>query len=116
MTSAPLTALYDNWTRPNYERRVRQTSTSPGPTFLWGSAGITQNLSADKPLVLHLRNDTFGQQITLGTQVTSATQTQTQTSYGSLQPAECISIPLQGLSGVFATCDTESVVACLITS
>ncbi len=68
MTTGPLTALYDNWTRPNYERRVRPirtvsglTITVSGPTFLWGSAGITQNLSSEKPLVLHIRNNTFGQ-------------------------------------------------------
>jgi hypothetical protein len=109
MTS-PLTAVYDNWTRPSYERRVR--GTAQDPTYLWGSAGITQDFSSDKLLVVHIRNNTFGQQVTLGTQVASGTQT----PYGSLQPAECISIPLQGLSGIFATCETESVVACLITS
>jgi hypothetical protein len=108
MTS-PLTALYDNWTRPSYERRVRGTVQD---IYLWGSAGITQNFSSDKPLIMHIRNNTFGQQVTLGTQVASGAQT----PYGSLQPAECISIPLQGLSGIFATCETESVVACVITS
>jgi hypothetical protein len=114
MTS-PLTAVYDNWTRPSYERRVR--GTAQDPTYLWGSAGITQNFSSDKPLILHIRNNTFGQQVTLATQAASGTQTPgTPTPYGTLQPAECISIPLQGLSGIFATCETESVVACLITS
>jgi hypothetical protein len=112
MTAAPLTALYDNWTRPNYERRVRAAQ---DPIFLWGSATITQNLDSEKSLVLHIRNDTFGAPISLGVQVSSG-QTQTPTSYGSLQPAECLSIPLQGLSGVFASCATESVVACLITA
>jgi hypothetical protein len=113
MTPSPLTAIYGNWTRPSYERRVR--ATAKDPTFLWGSAGLTQNFGPDKDLVLHIRNDTFGQQIVIGTQVTSATKTQTQTPYGSLNPAECVSISLQGLSGVYATCETESVVACLIT-
>ena len=128
MTPSPLTAIYGNWTRPSYERRVR--GTAKDPTFLWGSAGLTQNFGPDKDLVLHIRNDTFGNPVTLGTQVTSGTQTQTPTSYGSLLPAECISIPLQGLSGVFAYPTvsiskvpgrpanpvSESVVACLITS
>jgi hypothetical protein len=109
MTPSLLTAIYADWTRPNYERRVRGTPQTP--TYLWGSAGITQNFSSTRPLILHIRNDTFGDQVTLGTQVASGTQT----AYGSLQPAECISIPLEGLSGIFATCDTESVVACVIT-
>ena len=113
MTAGLLTGIYDNWTRPSYERKVR--GTAENPTYLWGSAGIIKNLGDAKPLFLHIRNDTFGQEITLGAQVTSATKTQTQTSYGTLQPAECVSIPLQGLSGVFATCNTESVVACVIT-
>jgi hypothetical protein len=114
MTTSQLKALFDKWTRPSYERRVR--GTAKDPTYLWGSAKITQNLGSDQLLVLHIRNDTFGQEVTLGTQIASGKKKQTQTSYGSLQPAECISIPLQGLSGVFATCDTESVVVCLITS
>jgi hypothetical protein len=91
MTS-PLTAVYDNWTRPSYERRVR--GTAQDPTYLWGSAGITQNFSSDKPLIVHIRNNTFGQQITLATQAASGTQT----PYGSLQPAECICRACQGSS------------------
>ena len=109
MTPSPLNAVYANWTRPSYERRVRGTKKEP--TYLWGSAGITQDFNSSKPVLLHIRNDTFGQPVALGTQVASGTQT----PYGSLQPAECISIPLQGHSGIFATCDTESIVACVIT-
>jgi hypothetical protein len=108
MSNSPLTAANESWTRPSYERRVRGTVAEP--TYLWGSAGIKQNFNSTDPLVLHVRNGTFGQAVSLGTQVAAGGQTQ----YGSLQPAECISIPLQGLSGVFATCDTESVVACVI--
>jgi hypothetical protein len=117
--TTPLTALYDHWTRPSYERRVRGTALDP--TYLWGSVGITQNFSSSTPLVLHIRNDTFGEVITLGTQVASGTS-ETQSGYGTLQPAECISISLQNLSGVFAfpgtdqVAGTESVVACVITS
>jgi hypothetical protein len=108
MTTSPLTTVYDHWTHPSYERRVRLT-----PTYLWGSHGITQNIAFDKPLILHIRNGTFGQPVTIAiTQVGAATPT----SYGTLQPAECISIPMQDLSGVYATCATESVVACVIAS
>jgi len=78
--------------------------------YLWGSAGITQNITFDKPLVLHVRNDVFGEAIGLGTQVASGAQT----TIGTLQPGECVSVPLQNISGVFATCTTESTVACLI--
>jgi hypothetical protein len=104
MRSSPLTSLFDRWSHPSYEIRVRGT-----PIFLWGSAGITQNFS--QPLTLHIRNDLFGQQISLTTCVASGAQT----AIGKLQPGECVSIPLQGLSGVSANCaQYESVVACLI--
>jgi hypothetical protein len=109
--TTPLTALYDTWTRPSYERRVRPaSSTNPAlPMFLWGSAGMP-DISFDEPLILHIRNETFGDVVTLGTQVAG-----TQTTYGTLQPGECVSIQLQAMAGVYATCPTESVVACLIT-
>ena len=104
MSASPLMSIYDHWTQPSYEIRVR------GTMFLWGSAGLTQNVPFAKPLILHLRNDLFGEAITVGTQVASGTQT----TLGTLQPGEFVSIPLQDISGVFATCSLESKVACLI--
>jgi hypothetical protein len=104
MRASPLTSIYDQWTHPGYEVRVR------GTIFLWGSAGITQDIDFDKPLLLHIRNDMFGELITFGTQVASGVQT----GLGSLKPGECVSIPLQKISGVWATCALESSVACLI--
>jgi hypothetical protein len=92
------------WSQPSYQVRVR------GTMFLWGSAGVTIDLVFDKPLLLHLRNDAFGEVIAFGTQVASGTQT----TIGTLQPGECICVPLQNISGVFATCALESTVACLI--
>lgn len=92
------------WNHPTYQVRVRATM------YLWGSAGLTQNLTFDKPLLLHVHNDVHGEQISLGTQVAGGTQT----ALGTLQPGECVSIPMQGLSGVFATCALESTVTCLI--
>jgi hypothetical protein len=81
------------------------------PTYLWGSAGITQNIPLGRPLLLHIRNDVFGEVITLGTQLASGAPT----TIGTLQPGECVSIPVQNISeGVFATCTLESIVACLI--
>ena len=110
--TTPLTAFYDNWTRPSYEVRVRTASSAnPAlPTFLWGSAGMPDT-SFDKPLVLHIRNETFGDVITLGTQVNG-----TRTKYGTLQAGECVSLQLQAMAGVYAICPTESVVACVITN
>jgi hypothetical protein len=104
MRASPLMSNYDQWTQPSYEIRVR------GTVYLWGSAGIKKNLTFDKPLVLHIRNDVFGVQIAIGTEV----ETGTQTPYGTLEPGECVSIPVQDISGVYATCDLESNVACLI--
>jgi len=104
MQGSPLMSIYDHWTHASYEVRVR------GTIFLWGSAGVTENITFDKPLLLHVRNDVFGEVIQFGTQVASGAQT----PFGSLGPGECVSIPLQGISGVFATCTLESTVACLI--
>jgi hypothetical protein len=104
-------ALYDSPSQPSYEVRVRGTERDP--TYLWGSAGITENISFDKPLVLHIRNDVFGEAITLGTQTASKARK----TIGTLQPGECISIPVQGISGVYAICtpeSNESTVACII--
>jgi hypothetical protein len=107
MQTSPLMALYDRESHPSYEIRVRGTKEL---TFLWGSNGITKDLTFDKPLVLHIRNDLMGEVISLGTQVASKTKK----NLGTLQPGECVSIPVQAISGVFATCKLESVVACLI--
>jgi hypothetical protein len=109
-TSTSITG-YDHWTHPAYEVRVRGTTTSP--MYLWGSAGISENITFDKPIILHIRNDLHGEVITFGTQTTSGAQ-KTQQTIGTLQPGECMSIALQGISGVFATCELESTVCCLI--
>ena len=107
MRSSPITATHDRWAHPCYEVRVRGTIP---PAYLWGSAGITGNIKFSKPLLLHMHNDVFGEAVTFGTQVASGAQT----TLGTLQPGECISIPMQDISGVFATCELESTVACLI--
>jgi hypothetical protein len=116
MHASNLTSIYDQWTRPSYEVRVRSTTPPAPPMFLWGSAGITTDIIFDKPPILHIRNDLFGEPIKFGTQTSSGTQT----TIGTLQPGECASIPLksvsgQGICGVFASCELESVVACVIT-
>jgi hypothetical protein len=104
MRTSPLTADYDHWSHPSFEIRVR------GTMYLWGSAGVTKNIKFDKPILLHIRNDLFGEVVTFGTQVAAGTKT----TIGTLRPGECVSIPLQEISGVFATCALESKVCCLI--
>jgi hypothetical protein len=117
MNASPLTSIYDRWTRPSYERRVRahpppsapqQSETLPR-TFLWGSVGISEPIFFDKPLILHIRNDLFGDEVTIYT-----LPSKTQTPIAILQPGECVSIQVQNMTGVYATCPTETVVACLI--
>lgn len=95
---------YDLWTEPNYEIKVR------GTMFLWGSAGIKVNIVFDKQLVLHFQNDLFGEAITFGT-VKAGGEPET---LGTLQRGEFVSIPLNNVAGVFATCEQESTVCCLI--
>jgi hypothetical protein len=89
---------YD-WSRPSYKVRVR------GTVYLWGSATLNENISFQKPLLLHLRNDLFGEPVTFGTQVATGAQT----TVGTLQPGQCVSIPVQGISGVFALCAEQPV-------
>jgi hypothetical protein len=93
-----------DWARAAYKVRVRTTM------YLWGSAGISQNLNFAQPLVLHVYNDVHGEVVNIGTQVAGGAQT----ALGSLQPGEAVSIQMQGISGVYATCALESNVSCLI--
>jgi hypothetical protein len=104
MRKSPSGAVYNRWTQPSYEIKVR------GTMFLWGSAGITNDISFDKPLLLHIHNDLFGEVITLGTQKAAGTKE----IIGTLNRGEFVSIPLNDLSGVFASCEQESTVCCLI--
>jgi hypothetical protein len=95
---------FDHRTSAAYEVRVR------GTMFLWGSSGITVDTTFSKPLLLHVRNNVFGEVVTVGTQVASGVQA----VLGTLQPGEAFSIPIQNISGVFASCVLETSVECLI--
>jgi hypothetical protein len=118
MPKSPVTSIYDSWVRPSYEVRVRGTL-----IYLWGSAAIKTNANFTKPPVLHIRNDTFGSEITLQTQAAGVA---TLTTIGRLQPGEIMSLELHNISGVCASCprdqkhprdpnySLESVVACVI--
>src|SRR5271154_4572079 len=104
MRVSSLSSAFEPLTHASYEVRVRATM------YLWGSAGITVNTAFDKPLLLHIRNNVFGEAATVGTQVAGGPQT----TLGTLQPGECLSIQIQNISGVFATCALESNVDCVI--
>jgi hypothetical protein len=86
----------------NYGVRVR------GTTYLWGSAGVSEDIAFPAPLLLHIRNDIFGEPITVGTRTANGTETH----LGTLQPGELLSIPIQRMSAVFASCGLESLVTC----
>ena len=111
MQKSSLTSIYDRWARPSYEVRVRGTiPENPTQTYLCGSAGITDDIPFDKALILHLRNDIFGETITFGTKDASGQHTK-----GQLGPGEAVSIQINNISGVFASCQNESIVACVLT-
>ena len=103
MRQSPLIPAFDKRTHASYEVRVR------GTMYLWGSAGITGDTTFDKPLLLHIRNNVFGEKVLLGTKSSSGNQT-----IGTIQPGECFTIRIQTISGVFATCASETTVDCLI--
>jgi hypothetical protein len=85
-----------------FRRRVR------GTIYLWGSSGLTQDVNFARTPVLHIHNDLFGEQITLGTQTSGGAKT----PLGTIGPGECLSISIQNISGVWASCTLESNVLC----
>ncbi len=88
--------------RCDYGVRVR------GTVYLWGSGGVTQDVTFPNPVLLHISNDTFGEPVTLSTETTGGAHT----TIGTLQAGEHFTIPIQGLSGVVATCSPHSTVMC----
>lgn len=80
--------------------------------YLWGSAGITANSTFTPELLLHIRNDPHGEEITLGTQKAAGAQT----PVGSLRAGEVVSLPIKEISGIYASCNggLESTVCCTI--
>src|SRR5580704_13340655 len=86
--------------RLEYSVRVRAT------TFLWGSSGLTANVTFGAPLILHVGNDRYGREISLFKQVAGGPQPP---GLGTLQPGEVVSLPMQDIIGVYATCAEESI-------
>lgn len=108
MRPSPRTSRYPPWEQPCWEVRVRGGRDTP--MYLWGSGGITKNIEFSRPLLLHVHNDVFGEEVIVGTRTADGGED----ALGSLQAGEALSIPMQGLSGVFATCEFESTVSCLV--
>src|SRR5262245_11535737 len=92
------------WNAPTYSIKVR------GTRYVWGSAGLTKNLTFGKPFILHLANDLAGEPVTIGTRVAAGTKT----DLGTIQPGECLAVPVQDITGVYAECALDSLVHCLI--
>jgi len=104
MRGATTTEIFESFNHPRYEVRVRDKA------FLWGSDGITKDIVFEKALILHMRNDIHGETLTFGTQVASGMKT----TLGTIQPGQCVSIPIQKIIAVFATCTAETIVGCIV--
>lgn len=78
-------------------------------TFVWGGQGITAVLKS--PLILTVRVPEEGETIELGTRKASSAR---EGELGTLAPGECFSIPLDDISGVFATCKSDTQVDCFV--
>jgi hypothetical protein len=85
-------------------RRIR------GTMYIWGSQGITQDLQFPSPLILYLRNDAFGEPVTIRTEKADGTGT----TLGTLQAGEYLALPVQDIRGVSVSCDLESTVSYML--
>lgn len=92
------------WPGPAWSVKVR------GRRYVWGSAGISADLEFAPALVLHLANEASGEPVTIGTRVAAGTTTE----LGTLQPGECVSVPVTHLAGVYADCALDSLVHCVL--
>ncbi len=79
-----------------------------GKVYVWGSSGLKINLKY--PLLLTINNDLVGDIVTLSSEKTTGSPA----VLGTLGPGECWTLPLDGLRGVFATCTTDTTLACLL--
>jgi len=82
-------------------------------TYLWGGDGIDTHADhlIDVPVLLNVRVDDIGEQITLGYKLAGSSSLHT---YGTLQPGEMFTVPLQGLTTVQADCEFDTFVDCYI--
>lgn len=85
----------------NYSVKVRTKA------YLWGSSGVTVDF--DVPLLLIVHNDAWGDPVAISSEDSSG-----DTALATLQPGECWTLGLSGLRGVYATCNTDSTVNCVV--
>jgi hypothetical protein len=78
--------------------------------YIWGSAGITSDLHFPAPLILYLRNDAFGEPVTIRTETADGTST----TIGTLDAGEYLAVPIQDIRGVAATCALESTLSYIL--
>lgn len=95
----------DDWNVSSYFVKVR------GLKYLWGSAGLTKDVTLEKAFILHIANDLSGAPVKIGLRVASGTKTE----FGTIEPGERISLSVNNISGLYADCSSESLVHCLIT-
>ena len=88
-----------------YSTRVRKSG------FIWGGPDIRQNLNAN--LILIIKIDEDGEQVSLGTFTAGATAS---TDLGKLSPGQVFAIPLDGLIAVVARSDHDVGVDCSVLS
>lgn len=106
MRGAMPSEIFDASNRPRYEVRVRAQA------FLWGSDKLAHDLVFDRPLVLHIRNDAFGEDMHIDTLSAGGTTK----TVGTLRPGECVSLPVQNIIAVRAACASETLAGCIIMS
>jgi hypothetical protein len=107
MSAVPLTDTFERSTDASFTVKIGER------TFIWGSDAVLVNLSFARPPVLHIRNYLYSSWVTLSTQVAAGTVTK----LGQIAPGQCLSIQIQDIVGVLASCaaGTESYVSCVIT-
>jgi len=81
---------------------------SSGKTYLWGGAGITHVLNS--PLCLTIRVIEMNEEI----KISIDNGKDAPETIGSLKEREIFTIPLNGIRGIFATCEHDSKVECYI--
>jgi hypothetical protein len=81
-----------------------------GLKYLWGSAGLTKDVTFEKALILHIANDLSGAPVKIGLQVAAGTKTE----FGTIEPGERISLSVNNISGLYADCGSESLVHCWV--
>ena len=89
---------------PQFTYRVRNT------IFVWGSASVTVDSNFTVPPIIHIRNAKHGDDVVIET-VTAAGDS---TKIATLAPGETLSLEVQAITGVTATCETQSVLYCHI--